>query len=153
MKICRTKDFNLIAALNKYVHDLHLNLYPQYFKEYNFEDIKDFFQGIITKENFIFLTLEDDGQALGYAWIELRNYPENAFKKAYKSIYIHQISISEAHRKMGYGTKLMDEITGIAHTNGIEKVELDYWTANDMAETFYRKNGFTNYREFVYKDL
>lgn len=50
MKISRTNDFELVAKLNKYVHDLHANLYPKYFKEYNFEDMKTFFQKIIKKE-------------------------------------------------------------------------------------------------------
>lgn len=69
--------------------------------------------------------MEDNDQPLGYAWIELRNYPDNAFKKAYKSVYLHQISISENQRKKGYGTKLMDEISEIAKIHGIYKIELD----------------------------
>lgn len=151
MKISRTNNFELVAKLNKYVHDLHKNLYPEYFKEYNFEDIKAFFQKIIDKEAFTFLLLEDDDQPLGYAWIEVRNYPDNVFKEAYKSIYVHQISISENQRKKGYGTKLMDEITDIAKVNDIKKIELDYWFNNEIAKNFYKKIGFTKYQEFVYK--
>lgn len=33
MKISQIRNFNLVAKLNKYVHDLHSNLYPKYFKE------------------------------------------------------------------------------------------------------------------------
>jgi diamine N-acetyltransferase len=100
--------------------------------EYNFEAIK---------------------QYLGYAWIEIRNYPENAFKKAYPSVYVHQISISESHRKKGYGSKLMEEIYHIAKTNHIDMIELDYWCDNHSAKEFYKKQGFTKYREFVYKEV
>ncbi|MGF9967124.1 N-acetyltransferase family protein [Bacillus rhizoplanae] len=153
MKISRTKNFELVAKLNEYVHDLHANLYPEYFKEYNFRESKIFFQGIIDNEDFIFLVLEDDEQSLGYAWIELRNYPDNAFKKAYKSVYVHQISIAENQRKKGYGSKLMDEITDIAKANDINKIELDYWLNNEIAKNFYKKNDFVKYREFVYKDI
>jgi diamine N-acetyltransferase len=153
MKISRTNDFELVAKLNKYVHDLHVNLYPEYFKEYNYEDIKDFFKGIIDRENFVFLVLEEDDESIGYAWFELRNYPDNAFKKAYKSVYVHQISISENQRKRGYGTKLMDEISNIANANGIKKIELDYWFNNEIAKNFYKKSDFVKYREFVYKDI
>ncbi|MBP2243165.1 ribosomal protein S18 acetylase RimI-like enzyme [Cytobacillus eiseniae] len=153
MKISRTRDFELVAKLNKYVHDLHANLYPEYFKEYNFEEIKIFFQKIIDQEEFAFLLLEDDEQPLGYAWIEFRNYPANTFKKAYKSVYVHQISITENQRKKGYGSKLMDEITDIAKVNGINKIELDYWFNNEIAKNFYKKNDFVKYREFVYKDI
>ncbi|WP_243385334.1 GNAT family N-acetyltransferase [Bacillus kexueae] len=153
MKISRTTDFELVAKLNKYVHDLHVNLYPEYFKEYNFEGIKSFFQNNINKEEFMFLLLEDNGLPLGYAWIEFRDYPENAFKKAYKAIYVHQISISENERNKGYGSKLMEEIVEIAKDNGIQKIELDYWFHNEIAKNFYKKNEFVKYREFVYKDI
>lgn len=153
MKISTTKDFELVAKLNKYIHDLHANLYPEYIKEYNFEEIKSFFQGVIDKEEFTFLVLEENEQFLGYAWIELRTYPENAFKKAYKSIYVHQISISESQRNQGYGSKLIDEIIDIAKGNDINKIELDYWFDNEIAKKFYKKNGFVKYREFVYKDI
>lgn len=153
MKVSRTIDFELVAKLNKYVHDLHANLYPEYFKEYNFEGVKTFFQKIIDKEEFTFLLLEDDDLPLGYAWIEFRNYPDNAFKKPYKSIYVHQISISENQRKKGYGSKLMEEITEMAKANGINRIELDYWFNNEIAKNFYKKNDFVKYREFVYKDF
>ena len=152
MKISRTNNFELVATLNKYVHDLHVNLYPQYFKEYNYVEIKNFFQKIIDKEKFTFLLLEDDDKPIGYAWIEFRNYPENAFKKAYQSIYVHQISISESQRKKGYGSKLMDEIAEMAKANGINKIELDYWFNNEIAKSFYKKNDFVKYQEFVYKE-
>jgi diamine N-acetyltransferase len=153
MKINQTRDFELVTKLNKFVHDLHANLYPEYFKEYNFGEIKTFFQGIMDRKEFIFLVLEDDDQPIGYTWIELRNYPDNAFKKAYKSVYVHQISIAENHRKQGFGSKLMDEITDIAKANGISKIELDYWFDNEIANNFYMKNDFVKYREFVYKDI
>ena len=153
MKISQTNDYELIAKLNKFVHDLHVNLFPEYFKDYNFGDIKTFFQGIIDRKEFMFLVLEDEGQPIGYAWIELRNYPDNAFKKAYKSVYVHQISIAENQRKQGYGSKLMDKISDIAKENGISKIELDYWFNNEIAKNFYQKNDFVKYREFVYKDI
>ncbi|WP_342670308.1 hypothetical protein [Bacillus solimangrovi] len=48
-------------------------------------------------EDFIFLLVEDDNEAVGYAWFEIRDYPENAFKKGYRSAYVHQISINETN--------------------------------------------------------
>ena len=153
MKIDRTNDYELVARLNKYVHDLHTNLYPDIFKPYNFQEVKAFFQGIIHRDEFIFLQLEDEGKPLGYAWIELRNLPENAFKKAYKSVYVHQISIVDSQRRKGYATMLMDRITDLAKENGINRIELDYWFNNKIARDFYKKNEFVKYREFVYKEM
>ncbi|MDP1421363.1 hypothetical protein Q8G35_24055 [Peribacillus simplex] len=92
MKISQTRNFKSVAKLNKYVHDLHSNLYPKYFKEYNYENVKEVFKSLINNESFIFLLLEDNEEALGYAWIEIREHPENVFKIGYKSVYVHQHS-------------------------------------------------------------
>ena len=153
MKISQTRNFKSVAKLNKYVHDLHSNLYPKYFKEYNYENVKEVFKSLINNESFIFLLLEDNEEALGYAWIEIREYPENAFKKGYKSVYVHQISIVDTKRNKGYGSSLMERIYEIANGRGIDLIELDYWFENSVAKDFYKKQNFIKYREFVYKQL
>ncbi|MCK1995191.1 GNAT family N-acetyltransferase [Peribacillus muralis] len=153
MKIRQTSNFECIATLNKYVHDLHSNLYPEHFKEYNYEKVKKYFKSLVNNESFLFLLLEDDGEALGYAWIELKEYPENAFKKGYKSVYVHQISIADTKRNKGYGSSLMEHIYEMANNRGIDVIELDYWCENSVAKNFYKKQDFIKYREFVYKKL
>ncbi|MFH0070733.1 GNAT family N-acetyltransferase, partial [Peribacillus sp. NPDC056705] len=86
-------------------------------------------------------------------WIEIREYPENAFKKGYKSVYVHQISIEDTKRNKGYGSSLMEYIYEIANDRGINLIELDYWFENSVAKDFYKKQNFIKYREFVYKEL
>lgn len=151
MNITQTFNHEIIARLNKHVHDLHVKLYPQYFKEYKFETMKNFFQSIMNNNHFVFLLLEDDNESIGYAWIEMKDYLENPFRNPYKSIYVHHISIIDTKRKKGYGTILMDRVYDIAKENEIELIELDYWSENTMAKDFYEKHGFSKYREFVYK--
>lgn len=153
MKIGQTKNFELVAKLNKPVHDLHYSLYPKYFNEYNYEEIKEVFKKLMKNENFIFLLLEDNHEAVGYAWIEIRYYPENTFKKGYKSVFVHQISVVQTKRKKGYGTSLMEHIYRLANDKDIDLVELDYWFDNNIAKEFYKKHNFVKYREFVYKQL
>ncbi|MCR8630494.1 GNAT family N-acetyltransferase [Paenibacillus radicis (ex Xue et al. 2023)] len=153
MQIIQTKDFEAIAHLNKTVQDVHAELYPDHFKEYNYETIKEFFKSIIDRPNYIFLILENDQQNIGYAWIEIKEYAENPFKKAYKSINILQLSINSSEQNKGYGSQLMAKINEIAELNKIGKIELDYWHNNGAAKDFYRKHGYKTYREFVFKDL
>ncbi|WP_254052694.1 GNAT family N-acetyltransferase [Bacillus sp. V59.32b] len=126
---------------------------PHAFKESDFKTIKETFKNLVNNEAFIFLLLEDHQKAIGYAWIEMRNYPENAFRKLYKSVFVHQISLVETERKKGYGTKLMDHIDKIAKCNDIDLIELNYWINNDIAKAFYKKHGYSKHREFVYKNL
>jgi DNA integrity scanning protein DisA with diadenylate cyclase activity len=51
----QSKDHAIIAELNQHVHKVHVTLYPDYFKEYNFEVVRDFFRSIINNPTFIFL--------------------------------------------------------------------------------------------------
>ncbi|MDL4840452.1 GNAT family N-acetyltransferase [Aquibacillus rhizosphaerae] len=153
MEIESSKDFQTIAKLNKSVHDLHYQLYPSTFKKYNYAEIKSFFKNIIEMPNFIFLLLKEEDNALGYAWAEVVEYPENPFRKSYTTIYVHQLCVVESVRGMGYGTKLMEEIYAIGKQKKAQKIELDYWTNNDSAHNFYKSHGFKKIREFVYLNI
>ena len=153
MQIIQTTQSEVIARLNQDVHDLHVLLYPGYFKEYHFEMVNEFFKKAMGNADFYFYLLEDNGQYLGYAWVELREYQENVFLNSYKSVFVHQLSISKEHQDKGLGSQLMNKIYELAISHGIQKIELDYWVDNKAAKNFYRKNGFKGYREFIYKDL
>ncbi|MTH54915.1 GNAT family N-acetyltransferase [Bacillus mangrovi] len=153
MQISQTKDYTVISKLNRYVHELHTALYPEYFKPYHFEEIQSFFQKIINRENYLFLLIQDGEQPAGYLWAEWRQYPENAFKKAYQSLYIHQISIASEYQNKGCGTLMLEEAEQLAKAGNCSKIELDYWAGNENAKRFYEKNGFSKHREFVFKDI
>jgi hypothetical protein len=67
MKISQTTNYEIVTKLNQHVQELHSKLYPDYFKEHNYDDSKEFFKNIINNPNFMFLLLEDDDQYIGYA--------------------------------------------------------------------------------------
>ncbi|WP_053220126.1 GNAT family N-acetyltransferase [Virgibacillus senegalensis] len=153
MNIRETSDYQTIAKLNETVHQLHRQLHPDIFAEYNPEKALDFFESIVDKPEFTFLLVEENEQPAGFAWIEQRTYPGIAYLETYHSIYVHQISIENAYQNKGFGSRLMEEIFNRAASEGINRVELDYWTANESAKTFYHHKGFQPYRETVYKQL
>ncbi|RDZ18099.1 GNAT family N-acetyltransferase [Priestia megaterium] len=153
MKISRTFDAGKIAKLNQSVHQLHVELYPQHFQTYDFHQIHEFFKKVMGNDRFIFLLAEDEGQHVGFAWLEIKQYSETVFKKTYKSIYVHQINIAEHHKNKGFGSSLMKEIYSIARTKDINTIELDYWNDNTIAESFYEKEGFVTCRKMAYKEL
>ncbi len=153
MRIFKTFDYELVAKLNKTVHDLHHKLNPTYFKEYDLNSMIEFYESVINNPSFHFLVVEDENKYVGYAWIEIRTYSENVFRKSYQSVFVNQISVDESRRNRGYGTKLMDEVCRVAKENNIDLIELDYWTNNSIAKDFYKKHGFEVYREFVFKKV
>ncbi len=153
MEIIQTNDYALISRLNQEVQELHTNMYPDYFKPYDFESVHAFFKQIITDPKFMFFVALEDGQEVGYIWIEIRDYKENAFCKPYRSIFIHHLNVLSLHRNRGFGKRMMDKAYEVATINEITKIELDYWIDNEVAKEFYKKQGFLKYRQFVYKDL
>ncbi|MCM3152128.1 GNAT family N-acetyltransferase [Priestia megaterium] len=153
MKISRTFDADTIAKLNQSVHQLHVELYPEHFQTYDFQKIHEFFKNVMKDDRFIFLLGENEGQHVGFAWLEIKQYSETVFKKTYKSIYVHQINIAEPYKNKGFGSSLMKEIYSIAREKEITTIELDYWSDNTIAESFYEKEGFVMYRKMAYKEL
>ncbi|QJD83207.1 GNAT family N-acetyltransferase [Cohnella herbarum] len=153
LEIIQTTDHELIARLNKDVHDLHVSLYPEYFKPYNYAAMNDFYQHIMGNSKFRFYIIMDQEQSLGYVWIEIKDYEENAFRNSYKVVYVHQLSVAEEFRHKGLGYQLMSKVEQIAKENSIHKIELDYWVDNKMASSFYEKLDYKKYREFVFKGV
>ncbi|TYP73296.1 GNAT family N-acetyltransferase [Paenibacillus methanolicus] len=153
MKISRTTDFDLLANLNKPIHDLHVSLYPDYFEAYSFAAMRDAFERYVQNEQFIFLLLEDKDEPIGYAWIEIKTYSQGAFIKQRKSVFVHQLSIAEKRKRSGCGSHLMNYIYDLAKAEEIDTIELDYWANNESAKRFYDKQGFTGFRAYVYKKI
>jgi diamine N-acetyltransferase len=153
MEITKTKDYEAIAKLNKNVQDVHVELFPEYFTPYNYEPIRDFYKEIMKDPKQIFLLVEEDFNPIGYVWMTLRDSAETPFKKASRSLYIHQISIEKNSSNKGAGSKVIAYIEQLGKELGATKLELDYWIDNTIARNFYKKAGFVVNREVVHKEL
>lgn len=153
MEIKQSNDYKEIAHLNKTVHDLHVKLYPDSFMDYREEDIMEEFKQLVSDERFTFLILSVNGKNKGFIFYEVLQKPSTPFKKGYKSLYVHQISVLESEQGKGYGFALMDRVQQIAEKEKVDYIELDYWVGNTHAKHFYNKLGFEVVREYVRKDL
>jgi diamine N-acetyltransferase len=153
MQIEQALDSEIITKLNRDIQELHVSLYPDRFKSFDFNAINEFFKRVMENPKNLFLIIKDNDQYLGYVWLEFREYQESAFTKSSKSIFVHHLSILKEHQNKGYGSMLMDRIYKIAENNSISRIELDYWSDNEIAKRFYEKNEFIRYREFVFKEL
>jgi ribosomal protein S18 acetylase RimI-like enzyme len=151
MRIRQTIDYETIAKLNKNVQDVHAELFPSYFMPYEYEPVRDFYKSIVEQPNQIFLLVEENENAIGYVWMTVRDSPDTPFKKASKSLYIHQISVDSNSSNKGVGSKLIIHIEKMAKEMGATKLELDYWIDNTIARNFYKKLGFVVNREVVQK--
>lgn len=153
IKIFRSYDYQKLARLNEVVHNLHVKLYPRYFTPYNLLEMEGEFEKLTKNEQYTFLILSDEDENKGFIFFEILDKPSTPFKKPYKCLYVHQLSINESEQRKGYGQALMEKIQQIAHNEQVDCIELDYWIKNASARQFYRKNNFILEREFVRKNI
>lgn len=153
MEILLTKDYRILAKLNEGVQNVHAELFPEFFKVHNIDEITEFFKSVVDKPEHFFLLVKDEEELVGYAWVEIKNIPEGPIKKAFRLAYVHQISINEGKRNKGYGSFLIHKIASFAREHNLSRVELDYWIDNKIARKFYEKLGFIKFREHVYMDI
>ncbi len=153
LSIIRTKDYKLIAKLNKAVQDHHYKMYPNFFKEYSRAEVTDFFSKIIDVESYHFYVSYSESTPVGFIWFEEKIAMENPFTKPTDKLYVHMMSINDSERGKGFGKLLLESVFDYAREKNISRVELDYWMKNNMAKEFYRTLGFKVRKETAYIDL
>lgn len=153
MEIVQSFNSEEIAELNQDAQEIHASLYPDFFKEYDFDEVNEFYKNIILNPNNYFFIVKDEGYSVGYMWLEIKEYPENAFLKSYRSLYVHHMGVVKSYRNRGIGRYLMEWINSFAKENGIQIIQLDYWSDNEIANRFYMKNGFKSYRNYLFKEV
>jgi diamine N-acetyltransferase len=151
MTITQTKDANRIAELYTDVQNLHAKLYQEMFKPFNRIEIEKALKNFMSDPNCFSYIVELNGVAIGSALFFIKEAKENAFHYTIRTLYIDQISVLPEHQKTGAGKMLMQKAEQLARENSIKKIELDHWTANNVAAAYFRKNGYKLYRERLFK--
>lgn len=147
IKIEKTMDSKLLTKLNRDVQDIHSIIEPELFKPYDEDGIKKYFDSVLTKEDVTAHIAYSDGKPAGYVILIRRNYPENAFSKSFSAIYVDHICVDDKYKRSGIGKVLIDFVKAVAKDNKINRIELNYWTANKNAGKFFKKQGFEVYNE------
>lgn len=153
IKITETTDTALLTSLNQEVQDLHAIMYPSIFKRFNETTIEMAMRKLVSNPDTKCHLATFGTDICGYMITYIRNYPETAFTFARQSLYIDQIAILEAYRNKGVATELLNFAEKMAIYSNIRRIELDHWTDNTPAAKFFRKKGFTLYREQLMKEV
>ena len=153
IKITETADPVLLTQLNREVQNLHATMHPHIFKRHDEAAIEMAMRKIVTTGGCKCYIASDGASICGYMITMVRDYPETAFTFSRKSLYIDQIAVMEGFRNKGVGKILLDYALNMAIYSGLRRIELDHWTSNIPAASFFRKHGFTLYREMLMKEI
>lgn len=148
-----TADHGLIAQLNEEVQQLHVRLHPEVFKPYDKSSIAPALEKMMANPDCYAFVASLGEIPVGYLVMMVKRIPESAFTFARESLYIDQIGVLNDHRKTGVGSSLLEKAEQFAKELGISRIELDHWTMNTVAATYFRSKGYTLYREQLSKQI
>lgn len=148
IKKATKKDMKVLNALNKEVQDLHHKIFPKKFKPHSIANMSEIFKKFLDDSNStIIIQYSDDNEPMGYIMYEDKQYQETGFTFAYRSLYIHHISVNKEFQSKGLGKKLIQTVIDKAKELNIDCIELDVWSQNESAKEFFKNLGFKAFNE------
>jgi ribosomal protein S18 acetylase RimI-like enzyme len=150
LKILRTEDPELVARLNHDVQNLHYEIEPELFKPFSLESMTHMFAGMLRDPAMSAYVAYVDETPAAYLVVAERTLDENAFRYAYKVLYIDQVCVNSGFKGQGIGKALVDFAKQLAKESQINRIEMNYWTKNNNSGEFFRSQGFTNFNERLF---
>jgi diamine N-acetyltransferase len=149
--ISQTRDAGLISMLNEEVQNLHAQIHPDMFKPYDRASMTAAISNFLQDEHCMAYVAHKNEVPAGYVLFFIREAKENAFHYNLKTLYLDQVAVLSQFRRDGIGKLLMEQAETLAKELSISKIELDHWSANTVAAQYFRKNGYSLYKERLYK--
>lgn len=135
-------DDHALAALNRFVHDVHLARRPDYFKTARADEAAAWFRDQLGKPTTAAWIAEDDRAPIGYVLTFFHERAGNPFRHARRWCEIDQIAVDPAWRRRGIGRALMGAALEASRARGVHDVELFSWAFNTEAQALFRGFGF-----------
>jgi ribosomal protein S18 acetylase RimI-like enzyme len=142
-----------IAALNQYVHALHVDAEPDQFRDLTPEEAEPAFASMLRDRDPVAFVAANDDRWVGYIWAEEVQRPENPFTKPFRTLYIHHIAVTPEARDSGVGRALVDAVADEARRRGVASLALDHWSFNEGASRFFQALGFEVFNVRMRREL
>jgi ribosomal protein S18 acetylase RimI-like enzyme len=105
-------------------------------------------EGLGQPDTMLLTAVAEDNSAIGRVWLSLkhpRGFPRTA--------YLYYIEVLPAHRGQGLGRPLLEAIELEAVRQGIERISLNVFGANDVARQLYASSGYEVVTQQMRKSL
>jgi GNAT superfamily N-acetyltransferase len=151
--IRETTDSQQLAALSEQVQQLHHELYPKIFKPFDEKAIAGFFETVfVEREAKAFLAVDGE-TVLGYVLLIITDLNENPFLYPRSYVTLDQLLVLEQYRGQGVAKLLLEQAIAYTREQQIDRIELNHWTMNHAARSFFNRSGFKYSRESMAMDL
>jgi len=147
------EDYEQILRMKLQVHNLHVNAKPEFYKSVEVPLSFQQYQSDLENGAVAYYVLCANDMVLGYAVTTTRTICGHPVIHDRKILYIEEFCVDEQYRGAGVGTELFRQIEARALSQGCDAIELDVWTFNEPARTFYVKMGMECARIRMHKAL
>jgi ribosomal protein S18 acetylase RimI-like enzyme len=106
---------------------------------------------LMKSEDGLVLVALNRGQVVGYSLSEIKGPMKG--DKLEKFGYVHDAAVTASYRRRGIGEKMLGEIMKWFRSKNINRVELSVVAKNQVAYSFWRKHGFTDYIHTFYRHI
>jgi len=99
------------------------------------------------------LVAEKDEKVIGYLFAQEKYVAPSPVRAERRYLYIDDLCVDSCARRMGAARLLMAAAERLAKERGISSLELNVWGFNSGAIAFYKKEGFSEQRIILEKEL
>ena len=89
----------------------------------------------------VFVAVDDDDRVLGYGFCVFQQHKEDLMLTDILTLYIDDICVDEAARRMHVGSAVYNAIRDFAEQEGCYNITLNVWALNPAAQKFYESLG------------
>lgn len=136
------EDAETLAALNRHVHDLHLEAEPDRYAATDGAAVAGRFRELVGDSNTEVLLAELEGDPVGYVVVVGVDRPSHVFAPARRWAEVNQLAVAPCARRKGVGRLLMDGAAQSARRRGYSELQLTVRAHNEGARAFYESIGF-----------
>jgi ribosomal protein S18 acetylase RimI-like enzyme len=131
-----------IVELWKEFWDYHQKMDPQFFvmSEDGPSKFEEYLRGLIKSDDAQVLVVLDEGQIVAYSIAEICKRPPLAKHVEYG--FISHLCVKLEYRRKGLGKRIVDKILEWFKSRQIDRIELSVVAKNQIAYSFWKKQGF-----------
>jgi GNAT superfamily N-acetyltransferase len=143
IQMATISDFDGICHLAEQVDQLHVDLLPEVFQSFEGSArTPDRIAHFVEREDADIIIASLGDYVIGCIYIEKASYPGYPMFRSHEYAQIDEMIVDLDHRQKGIGGLLLDSAKQWARDHGLTFMQVNVWSKNQLAKTFYAKKGF-----------
>lgn len=147
-------DYPALAELYDELNNLHSNALPHIFQTlWPTPQSLEYVYAVLKNKKAVFLVAESGREIIGFIQAVIRKAPDTPLHVKREYVYIDDICVKRACRRVSVGKALMGVVEEWARKKGINQIELNVWHFNQQALAFYENIGYQPASHTMYKQI